>query len=117
LFRGINIDKLADSVRTSNGEYRVNTDIERYFIDILSNVKIDVKRKAFICSVPEIYEAACDEAERKASFLKEEVPFADLVAMVKIVEVRRWLRTSHDQTRFDQWLRAVTKYVNSYVVA
>jgi len=116
LFRGINVDKLADSVRSATKEYRVNSEIEEYFIDLLSNVRIDAKNGIFTFSIGELYHSAIDGAERKASFLEDGFEYGNSGVDVKITEVRRWLRTKHDQSRFDNWLRAVTQHGSNYVV-
>jgi hypothetical protein len=101
VFRAIHIDKLADMVRRPFSEYRITSDTEDLCVSLLSEVR----------GISDGFEfdgaAAYKAALHQKLAIVDDSDHEPVMMRVKYSEVRRALRTKHDQDRFEAWFRAL----------
>jgi hypothetical protein len=97
IFRGMNIDKLADTTRSPAIEYRITTDTEDLFVTLLSRIRI--VDDFFHFNAAELFLCTEDEDDAITDALEQQ----PIEIQVSIQKVSDALRTNHDKRRFDQW--------------
>jgi hypothetical protein len=97
IFRGINIDKLADMVRGSFREYRITSDTEELFVSLLS--RISLVNDFFKFDATELFKCTLNEDDA----ISDEISQVKITINVPTQTTREALRTSHAKQRFDQW--------------